>query len=37
MAVPILEDLGFDVLLSEGDLVNGGSIGFDIKNANGTF
>ncbi|MGG3280466.1 imm68 putative immunity domain-containing protein [Paenibacillus solani] len=33
----ILENLGFDVLLSKGDLENGGSIGFDIKNANGTF
>ncbi|MCC8433436.1 hypothetical protein HP567_002200 [Brevibacillus sp. M2.1A] len=33
----ILKDLGLDVLLSEGDLKNGGSIGFDIKNANGTF
>ncbi|MFC8684830.1 imm68 putative immunity domain-containing protein [Brevibacillus porteri] len=33
----ILKDLGLDVLLSEGDLKSGGSIGFDIKNANGTF
>ncbi|MFC0417089.1 imm68 putative immunity domain-containing protein [Cytobacillus solani] len=33
----ILEELGFDELLSEGDLENGGSIGFDVKSANGTF
>ncbi|UNK15832.1 imm68 putative immunity domain-containing protein [Paenibacillus sp. N3/727] len=33
----ILKDLGFDVLLSEGDLKNGRGIGFDIKNANGMF
>lgn len=29
--------MGFDVLLSEGDLKNGGSIGFDMKSANSMF
>ncbi|WP_313637181.1 imm68 putative immunity domain-containing protein [Paenibacillus sp. FSL K6-0276] len=33
----ILKDLGFDVLLSEGDLENGGNIGFDMRSANGMF
>jgi len=33
----ILKDLGFDVLLSEGDLKNGGNIGFDMRSANGMF
>ncbi|WP_239614638.1 imm68 putative immunity domain-containing protein [Cohnella mopanensis] len=33
----ILKDLGFDVLLSEGDLKNGGNIGFDRRSANGMF
>ncbi|WP_138751362.1 imm68 putative immunity domain-containing protein [Paenibacillus sinopodophylli] len=33
----ILKDLGFVVLLSEGDLKNGGNIGFDSKSANGMF
>ncbi|MNI73335.1 hypothetical protein D3C73_1293360 [compost metagenome] len=33
----ILTDLGFDVLLSEGDLKYGGNIGFDRKSANGSF
>ncbi|WP_256757657.1 imm68 putative immunity domain-containing protein [Cohnella sp. WQ 127256] len=33
----ILMDLGFDVLLSEGDLKNGGQIGFDRRSASGMF
>lgn len=33
----ILKDLGFDVLLSEGDLKNGGHIGFDRRSASGMF
>ncbi|WP_141500871.1 imm68 putative immunity domain-containing protein [Paenibacillus luteus] len=33
----ILKDLGFDILLSEGDLKNGGYIGFDMRSANGKF
>lgn len=33
----IFKDLGLDVLLSKGDLKNGGDLGFDIKSANGTF
>lgn len=33
----ILKDLGFDILLSEGDLQSGGTIGFNMKSANGKF
>ncbi|UKS29587.1 imm68 putative immunity domain-containing protein [Paenibacillus sp. HWE-109] len=33
----ILKDLGFDILLSEGDLRNGGNIGFDRKSATAMF
>ncbi len=33
----ILKDLGFDVLFSEGDLKNGGNIGFDRRSASGMF
>ncbi|SFE24354.1 Immunity protein 68 [Paenibacillus algorifonticola] len=35
--IQILKDLGFDILLSEGDLKNGGNIGFDMRSANGMF
>lgn len=31
----IFKDLGLNVLLSKGDLINGGDLGFDIKNADG--
>ncbi|WP_341277768.1 imm68 putative immunity domain-containing protein [Paenibacillus sp. FSL H8-0537] len=33
----ILKDLGFDILLSKGDLKNGGNIGFDRRSASGMF
>ncbi|MGO4375455.1 imm68 putative immunity domain-containing protein, partial [Paenibacillus sp. MCAF20] len=33
----ILRDFGFDILLAEGDLKNGGNIGFDRRSANGMF
>lgn len=33
----ILRDIGFDILLAEGDLKNGGNIGFDRRSANGMF
>ncbi|MEC0090803.1 imm68 putative immunity domain-containing protein [Paenibacillus macquariensis] len=33
----ILKDLGFDALLSEGDLKNGGNLGFDRRSSNGMF
>ncbi|KQN99901.1 imm68 putative immunity domain-containing protein [Paenibacillus sp. Leaf72] len=33
----ILKDLGFDILLSEGDLKNGGNVGYDMKRANSIF
>jgi hypothetical protein len=33
----ILKDLGFDIVLSEGDLQSGGTIGFDMRSANGKF
>ncbi|GFZ92420.1 hypothetical protein GCM10008018_43480 [Paenibacillus marchantiophytorum] len=33
----ILKDLGFDILLSEGDLKNGGNIGFDRRSTSGMF